>query len=726
MVGAFAVRPALLDRAELALLDWRFRLRGVSAPETSVAIAAIDARSVDALGRWPWRRSVIAALIDRLAEAEVAAIGLDVVFSEPETPPEAEPLRHARRALREGGERSAEAVEVLESAIALADTHARLERAIEDSGRVVLGYFFRTGAEDELDGGGATPLDQALTTLRGSRVSVARLPADVQAPILTCTAAEPNLPRFHRAAQRAGFFSALRDADGVVRRAPLVARCGGDLYVSLALGVAEIATGSRAMVLGDQRGIREIRLGDESLRTDEGGRILVNYRGPTATFPHYSVTDILKGRVPREALQGHVVLVGPTEVGIMDIQTTPFGPVFPGVEVHANIVDNLLSASALYREDRLVLAELALLVVLGLLVIAVVPRAGGAGRGALFALGLMALVVAGAVWAFAARGLWINMAYPLTATLGVYLAVAVTQSVTVEARARTIRLAFSTYVPPEVVNEMVRSPESFQLGGERRDLSILFSDVRGFTSLSESIGAEATARLMNEYLTPMTRIVFESRGTLDKYIGDAVVAFWGAPLPVEGHPERACEAAIAMQQEVSRLKLERPDLTGVDLLGVGIGIHAAEVVVGNLGSELRFDYTVSGDGVNLCSRLEGLTRLYEVGIVASADLVARLPRGFLLRELDVVRVKGKREGVRIFEVMGRREASEAERGFLEAYAAALESYRAGSFERAAALFEEARKLRPEGDGACDALLERLRRLGQAPADWDGVFTLEQK
>lgn len=723
MVLLFALRPWVLDRLELSLLDWRFRLRGATPTTGRVVLVTIDEKSVDELGRWPWRRSVMARLIDRLSDAGVAAIGLDIVFSEPEITPETETLHDLRGSIE--GQEAADGgvLELLDRALRKAETDRLLADAIARSGRTVLGYFFRTGDREAFDD---EMLRGALDLVRKSRVAVARLPPEGAAPILTCSGVEPNLELFQNGARRLGFFSTLRDRDGVVRRAPLVALCGGELHVSLSLALLETVMGQRAIVLGDREGIHQIRLGDAVLPTDEGGRVLVNFRGPPGTFPHYSVSEILAGRVARASLAGKVALVGPTEVGIGDLQTTPFGTVFPGVEVHATVLDNLLDGTVLRRHDGLIFVELGTLVLLGLLISFVGARLRSVARGAAFAAFLLLLLLGAAAYAFVAEGLWINVTYPAVSLVAVYMAVAITHGITVEARARQIRQQFATYVPPEVVNEMVERPESFRLGGERRDLSILFSDVRDFTTLAEEIDPDDVSRLLNEYLTPMTRIVFESRGTLDKYIGDAVVAFWGAPLPVESHPLRACEAAVAMQEAVAHLRATRPDLAGADRLRVGIGIHSGEVVVGNMGSELRFDYSVTGDGVNLCSRLEGLTKFYGVGILASHDLVSRID-GFQVRELDQVRVKGKDARLRVFEILSREGAAALASGYLEAYARGLRAYREGRWPEAENALQEVLAMRGGDDTASSLLLERIQRFKRdPPRDWDGTWTFAEK
>lgn len=727
MVALFALRPPVIDRLELNLLDWRFRLRGPIEPEIPIAIIAIDARSLDEFGRWPWRRSVIAQLIDRLSAVGVIAIGVDVVFAEPETPPEIEPLRAVLQTLTADRKGSGPVVAALDKAIAAADTDVLLEHSIAESNRTVLGFFFRTGIGEGL-ARSPEELEQEARRVRRSRYIVRGEPPEgLSAPLLTCEDVEPSLDAFNQAARRMGFVNAIKDADGAVRRAALVASCAGGLYPSLSVATLEVALGRRAMVVWGPHGLEAIRLGDLVIPVDEGGRTLVNYLGPAQTFPHYSAADVALGRIDDAKLEGHIVLLGPTEIGMRDTHATPFNRAAPGVEVHATLLHNFLTGEVLRQSDSLVLAELGAMVVSGLLMAFLVPILGSALRGALFAILILGGMVGGSVYAFIEHGIWLNLAYPGLTVVVVYLTVAVTQSATEEAQARWIRQTFATFVPPDVVAEMIERPDSFVVGGQRKDLSLLFSDIRGFTTISEDLGAEDTTSLLNQYLTPMTEIVFGSRGTLDKYIGDAVVAFWGAPLPVTDHPLHAAQAALAMQEAVRDMRENRQDLRGASRLQIGIGIHSAEVNVGMMGSALRFDYTVTGDGVNLCARLESLTKQYGAEILTSQDLVKRLPPGFLLRELDSIRVKGKRDAVLVFELLGEREAKSEEKTWLEAYAAGLREYRSGNWAAAEAALVQARETAPRAEKACDLLLDRIAVFKvNEPRDWEGIWTFETK
>ena len=733
MLGLFRADPEPMRRLEQMLLDTRFRVRGPIEPQFPIYIAAIDARSVDELGRWPWRRSVMADLVEHLNRVGVASIGLDIVFSEPEEPPELQPLRTARHGMERLGAGVMPALEMVDRAIQEASTDARLEsaiRAARDS--VTMGFFFRTERDADLDGGSEIHLERDLPLVRRGKLKVkTRVVREEDANFLSCVDVEPNIELFHRAPKRMGFFSTYTDIDGVVRQSSLLIRCGGELYVSLDLAIAEVWLGTQAEAIGfvesEAAGVERIRIGDLMIPTDEGGRILVNYRGPTRTFPHLPVVDILAGKHD-DKLKGSIVVVGPTEVGIQDVYGSPFSAAFPGVEVHATIVDNLLSGEVLRRNRDFQVFEVAMMLVAGLLIVFLAPGLGGALVGAIFGATLLLAIIAITTWLFIDRQWWINLAYPGSTVLATYLAVALTQSMTVEKKSKQIRKQFATYVSPDVVEQMTGSPDAFKLGGERRDLSILFSDIRSFTTISEEIGAENIVKMLQAYLTPMTEIVFNSKGTLDKYIGDAVMAFWGAPLPVPDHPLAAAEAALAMQEEVARLRETLSgEVPGMERLKIGIGIHSGEVSVGNMGSVLRVDYTVIGDGVNLCARMESLTKKYGAAVLASGDLIDRLPDGFLHRELDEIRVKGKTTGVRLFELLGRREATPDEKAWLDAYAAGLPAYKAGRWDEAEAAFRKCRDLRGGVDPACDLMIERIARLRtDPPPAWDGIYAFEEK
>jgi adenylate cyclase len=747
MLGVYELRPRFVERLELVLLDAHFRLRGATAPQHPIAIVAIDEASIDAVGRWPWTRTIVADLIDRLTELGVSAVALDVIFSEPETVPDAALLDRVRAELL-GIDGAGERIDAVAARLDDSAPDRVLERAIERSERTLLGMFFRTDAGDVPS---PDALDTALAAARRAQYKLASLPPGADAEVLPCTGVETVLPSFANAAQRMGFVNAARDLDGSVRRVPLAVACGANKYLPLSLAMAERAWGMGTQI----RLVRDPRAPAERprpgvlvqrpsapgqpkaealwLAADAGARALVNFRGPRGTFPTYSAVDVLRGRVPDSALRDRFVFVGITAVAVGDDVATPFGEVFPGVEVHANALDNYLSNDLIATLEPLRVPWIGLrvdlqhltIVAVGLLLSLVVPGLRRIGYGFAIALSLAALVLASSVYAFAAHGLWIPMTYVMLTLIVVYAGVGVTHGIAVESHGRMIRRQFTAVIPPALVREIEVHPERFKLGMRRADLSMLFSDIRDFTSISEDIGPEEVGNMLNVYLTPMAEIIRDTGGTLDKYIGDAVVAFWNAPGAVEQYPARACEAALRMQTVIARLRAERAsDVPGIDRLRVGIGIHSEEVVVGFMGSTERVAYTVAGDGVNLCARLEGLTKLYGVGILASEQLVSRLPEGFAARKLDMVSVKGRETPVTIYEVVGRDPAI-LRQPWMEKYAAAQRLYEAGTWPEATTLFREILTERV-ADGPSSLLLERMRTLGDPPPGWNGVYTFTMK
>ncbi|HET6373110.1 MAG TPA: adenylate/guanylate cyclase domain-containing protein, partial [Candidatus Polarisedimenticolia bacterium] len=465
--------------------------------------------------------------------------------------------------------------------------------------------------------------------------------------------------------------------------------------------------------------------------TDETGRLWVNYRGAAGSFATIPAMEVIEGRAEPGALAGRIVFIGASETGIADLRATPLAGVVPGVEVHATVADNLLNGRFIHDSGAQLLVSLAAVLLLGPLVgilVHIFPRTAiGSSVAAAVVVGWLAVT-----WiAFTRFDAHLQVLFPFMAASLSYVGASVYQGVFVEARAREIKRTFKQFVSPAVVEEMLRDPDRVKLGGERREMTVLFADIRGFTSISEKMEPEQVVRLLNEFLTPMTRVVIEAGGTLDKYMGDALMAFFGAPVPLADHAARACRAALAMREELARLnarwKAERFLPEGGGVLGIGIGLNSGVMSVGNMGSDAVFDYTVIGDNVNLGSRLEGLTRLYGTEIIVSESTAAAAGPGFIFRELDRVRVKGKETAVAIFELTGGAPAAEAQARRVAEFASGLASYRARDFAAAEAVFG-----RLAADGARDApsalFLERCRalRASPPPAGWDAVENLTSK
>ena len=551
----------------------------------------------------------------------------------------------------------------------------------------------------------------------------------VTVPFVAASGYTGNLEALQQNAIAGGFFdSPLIDADGVFRRAPLVQQYDGDLYPSLALAVAHIAMGSPPVGLrfaarddGRMSGIEleAFVLGDTSIPVNEQAAVFIPYRGPQESFPYVSAKDVLSGAAPAAVLNDRIALLGASAAGLLDLRSTPVGQRYIGVEAHANLIAGLIDGEIRQQPAYSDGLELALLLAVAILTAWLLPRLAplsSLGFVVIVLLGLMA----GNLWLWSAEGLVVPLASVLMYTLLAAM-LHITYGFFIEQRnKRHLSQIFGQYIPPSLVEEIDASGEEISLEGETREMSVLFSDVRGFTTISEGLDATELTRMMNEFLTPFTSAIQRHRGTIDKYMGDAVMAFWGAPLVDADHARHALLAAFDMLAAVE--SLDEPFAhKGWPAIRVGVGIASGEMNVGNMGSEFRIAYTVMGDTVNLGSRLEGLTKQYGVDIIVN-DRTTELVSDFTFRELDLVRVKGKHEPVAIYEPLGPTAEIPAEtKALLDRYAVALAAYRAADWRLAEREFERLK----EHDHALlyNVYLDRLKRFRQdpPPADWDGVF-----
>ncbi|HEX4954411.1 MAG TPA: adenylate/guanylate cyclase domain-containing protein [Thermoanaerobaculia bacterium] len=688
-----------LTRFEAVWVDQMMASRGRQAADPRIAIVAIDAESVDAYGQFPWPRTRIAELVDRLSSAGAKVIALDLVFSEP-----------SRR----------------DEKVDLSAEDGELATAMARAGNVVAGYYFRPspGARHGPMGGDPANIEpSAIEQVLGDPPEGFIVPGR--------PAVEPNLDLFAQAASSQGFFSKGRSSTGVLRDYDLVIRHSGRYYPALALRAAERFLGGQGLRLEPRDGrVAQVLLAGEPVAANDHLALRLNYRGPARSYPTRGVVEVLEGRMPAGAFAGMLVFVGANEPGIGDFQTSPFGSEIPGVEVHAHAADNLLNGDALSDRGPQNGLSLLALFVLGPAVALVVARGKPYRRGAFFALGVVAAWPLVAFAAFQLASWHLQTVGPALAGLAALVFTLPYQIGWVDRRGRQVRRLFERYVAPAVVEELLQDPEGVRLGGERRVMTVLFSDIRGFTDLSEELDPTEVTRLLNAFFTPMTRVVLATGGTLDKYMGDALMAFFGAPVAHPDHAARACRAALGMRAELERLKAgwqksgAFPRASG---LGVGIGIATGEMSVGNMGSEDVFSYTVIGDSVNLGSRIEGLNKLYGTSILLAESTARAAGEGFLCREVDRVRVKGKKVAVTLFELVAEGSGTPEERRLVERFAAGLARYHAADFAGALALFEG---LEAEGleDGPNRLYLERCRRFLQhpPPADWDGVETLTSK
>ncbi len=727
----FTLGVSLLDLIELKTYDLRLRLRERPAPAPAVALALIDERSLDTEGRWPWPRRTIARLVERLDQDGARVIGFDIGFLEPDENRHLGLLRELAQAVAELDIRAERLGGLISAGAAQADNDLALAQAIgRSSAAVVLGYFFHMSAAELGYRLEPAEIERRLERIRPSKypLTLYRDPPPAVSPFIQAYAPESNLPVLAEAAGSAGHYSVRSDPDGAVRWMPLVIACGAHRYPPLAVACAwHYLDRPQLMVEADRHGMLGVRMGPRFIPTDEKGQLLINYLGPPKSFPHISISDILGGRTPAGTFTDRIVLVGATAMGTHDLRSTPVSPLFPGVEIHATVIDNILTGRFLSKPHWSQCFDLLAILLLSAAAGIAVPRLG-ALKGLAFAAGLFGLYVAAACWLLAAFGIWLHLVYPLLALAATYTVLTALRYLTEERERKRLKGAFRQYVAPLVIEEILKDPARLKLGGEEKVLTVLFSDLWGFTGYSERYAPHEMVGFLSEYFERMSQNVFQHRGTLKEYVGDELMAIFGAPLDQPDHAHRACATALAMRRELAALR-EAWLRIGRPPLRARTGINSGSMLVGNLGCRYRFAYGALGDNVNLGSRLEGLNREYGTEIIIGENTARLVGDAFRLRELDCVRVKGRQHAVRIYELLARAGEAlpeEAERA-LGRFAAGLEAYRRQAWEAAAALFDTALQANP-ADSAAAAMLGRCRTYQQAPppGGWDGVYEVPVK
>jgi adenylate cyclase len=558
------------------------------------------------------------------------------------------------------------------------------------------------------------------------------------------SSAEANLAELEAAALGNGALSPTPDRDQVMRRIPLVLRLGDTLYPSLAAEVLRVAQGAKTNVVkssgasgvlafGEQTGISAVRIGRVAIPTDPHGRILAHFTG-TAPERFIPAWQVLEPGFDAGRVAGRIVFVGASAPGLFDMRATSLDPAVPGVEIHAQVVEQILAGAFLYRPDFATGAELAYMLVLGLALVFLLPRYG-ALPGLLLGLAATAAVVGGSWFAYDQKGWLLDPVLPSFLVLFVFLASTVLSYLRSEAQRRQVRGAFSRYMSPALVEQLCAHPERLKLGGEMREMTLLFCDIRGFTTISEQFDAEGLTQFINRFLTPMTAIILDARGTIDKYMGDCIMAFWNAPLDDAEHVRHACQAALDMMAQLAvlnadwRIRAEREGKRYFPV-EVGVGLNTGVCCVGNMGSEQRFDYSVLGDDVNLASRLEGQTKTYGVDIIMGENTRAQAG-DFAVLEVDLIRVKGKTRPVRIYALLGDATVKDGEafQALAARHGEFLTAYRSGNWPATRGLLTACRAL---GGARLAALYElydeRQADYGQTPppADWDCVYVAKTK
>jgi adenylate cyclase len=645
--------PEFLKIVETKLYDLHFMLRGARNPGDQVVIVAIDEKSVAAIGRWPWPRSVLARLVTSLSAAGARVIALDILVSEPEKSGElhaADELsqRLAARGLPASSGPGQLVREELAVLVREADHDGQLEQAIAQSDRVVLPIVFeiRPGVPQDAPVPSGPPLRSALTSF-GNYAERGLFP-----PPSALQAGVP-IPQLAKAARDLGHVTMVADQDGTTRWEALIFEYHGYYYPSLAVQAVRLARGIEPAAVKLDFG-RALYVGAIDIPLDPRDRMLIDYAGPAGTFRYISVADVLAGRIAKDSLRDRIVFVGGTAAGIYDLRVTPMSPILPGVEKHANVAANILDGKFLRRPDWVELLEAAGILFWPFFIAWLLPRLRPMVSAATVLL-LWAAYFGGVHLAFRS-GLWLPLVYPSLAMGLTFVGVTVYRLFTEERQRIWIKRAFQRFVSPEVVERLVDNPGALQFGGEVRTLTVLFTDIRDFTTYTERHPPQEVVHILREYLTRMADQVITHQGTLDKFIGDAVMAIFGAPVALPDHAERACRAALAMIAELEQLQAKWA-AEGREPFRMGIGINTGEMVVGNLGSEQLFDYTVVGDGVNLGARLESLNKEYKTDkpIIISEETYEAVKDKLDVRRLGVVIVKGKTRPVVIYELQGIRD-----------------------------------------------------------------------
>ncbi len=737
------VRPAFsfLQNVEHRALDARFRVRGVREIDPRIVIVGIDEKTLQKVGAWPVPRNAYATLIERLNAGGAKLIAFDITFPSPEKNSAVEALKKLEPLAGTGAllQKIREIERTSDNDVVFAD-------AIKRGGNVLLGHVFLDAERAKAVSSAAAeeyfatlwlhPFPQVLKVSGGADFDLDTAWRKATWPWGVAQGAEANIRLLAEPARSFGFFNHVGDDDGVFRRAITLIRYGNrDFFTSLPLEVVRqyenIKDQSIAAYLTDS-GLDRIEFGPHKLATDLKGRLVINYAGDYRTYPQYSMGDVIDGTVATETFRDKIVLVGATAVGIGDMRVTPFATYdYMGVEIHANVIDNLLHSDESVRGFLRRGANQELLDVAFILFF-------GVGMGWLFSrlkpllstaslivvLGLFLLIT---YFAFAHWGIWLYVVIPAGTLVVNYGAITSHRMIFEEREKRKVRKTFERYVSPGVIRLIEKDPKKyFKAGGESKELTIMFSDIRDFTAVSESLTPDELVGLLNEYLGEMTDILFQRWGTLDKYIGDAIMAFWGSPFPQEDSPERACACALQMSARLEELNLKW-EVEGRKQLRVGWGINTGVVTVGNMGSNRRFSWTVMGDHVNLASRLEGLNKVYRTMHIISEYTHEQVKQHFVCRDLDRIRVKGKLLPVRIYELVAFAKDAEKHRDLFTRWNDAHASYWRKSWDEAVQKFEAITARYPDDGPAHEFLKRSLEYARQAPApDWDGVYVMKSK
>jgi adenylate cyclase len=717
----------VLQRLDDVIYDARLRATMPRTLDPRIVIVDIDEKSLAEIGRWPWARNRLAELMDELhGRQQVALVGFDIVFAEADESSGLKRLRQLAQQELKDQPGFAEKVGQLQAKL---DYDALFASALINR-PIVLGYYFTSDRDGRTSGVLPAPV-MGRENLQGRPIK-----------FTLWNGYGSNIEQLARAAPLAGFFNSITDNDGVVRSIPLVAEYKGQYYEAMSLAIFRMLTGMPAVEPGLPRdrfvarnyeGLESILLrhGQTTMAIPVDDRVatLVPFRGPGGadggSFKYISASDLLNGRLEPAALRGKIVLIGTTAPGLLDLRVTPVGQAYSGVEVHANVISGLLDGKLFVKPDYALGYEVIILLLSGLTLAFALPLLS-ATRAILASVLMIALIAALNFWLFLGAGLVLPLASALVTALTAF-ALNMSYGYFVESRSkRDLANLFGTYVPPELVDEMVKDPDSYSMKATNKELTVMFCDMRGFTKMSERMEPTQLQELLNAVFSRLTALIRGNRGTIDKYMGDCVMAFWGAPVDSPNHAHLAVKTALEMSAAVRQIN-EEHRTAGIPEIGIGIGLNTGTMCVGDMGSDIRRSYTVIGDAVNLGSRLEGLSKVYGVEIVVS-ETTRRLAPEFAWQELDRVRVKGKEQAVAIYSPLGllasqeRDQADEA-----KTWAALVKAYRAQDWEQCDLMLLNLQRMNAK-KYLYELYSDRVASMRLLPFDpaWDGATNFETK
>lgn len=741
VVFLYRAQPPFIYQLELMFQNAHFQWRGPVAPGPEVVIAAIDEKSIDEMGRWPWPRKNLTRLVEKLVERQSKVIGFDMVFSSPDESSGIESLKKLQRELINKTAGSMEVYQTVEHFIQNAEYDTQFSEVIKKSNRSVLGYFFHFNNE------GLGHLSEKARLGFFNNIKSSQFVGFIKSndkvdlsavDFRSAYAVESNIPILSQAVKQSGFISIDVEPDGSIRKLPLIVKYHNKdnaqdyFFPPLAIRVLEKFLNGTLLFRVGEFGVKNVLVDGNyplEIETNVTGEMQINFRGARGAFPHYSVADILNDRtdlVPEGSLRDKIVLIGATAPGLENIKITPFDPNFPGVEIHATVIDNILHKNSLHQPDSIQLIDIAYLVILGLLLTAIYSRIKP-GYGLLMWLVFVTLQFGLSHWLMVHKNFWITDVYPLLENMLILASLMIYRYGTEMKQKQMVQNVFSKYLPVSVIDQLLKEPGRLKLGGEQKELTALFTDIEGFTTFSEKYPAEKLVNFLNSYLTEMTEILFKHEGTLDKYDGDAIKTFFGAPLYFPDHAKRACWVAIEMQERLTQLRRQwrksgRPELR------MRVGINTGSMVVGNMGSKNRMNYGINGDSVNLAARLEAANKEYGTFSLISESTYKQAKNFIEVRELETIRVVGRKSPVKVYELLGK--AGSIDPAVLEIlpfYFKGLNAYKKRNWENALHFFEQALKVNP-ADGPSRAFRNRCLRYktNPPPEVWDGVFRLPTK